>query len=368
MTKNQKKIWSWFLSLVLSVCIIVAMSTDVVAVQNTKAEESTISDLSGLQLTFDDDDPNSGKTSSKTLLKFMEQNNEEMATLKASHEELQAELNELKGKKSDGFGSIALIVAVAFDFLLTIAGLYFLSKKIDKLPEPPKSKRTGSNMGDDVNREQTKKMIAVAVKEVLNDKGYDELSKLVAALQDKVDGLQDKIKPADVYLTRQTDQGDSLQKSKSLATKNAGYAKFTKSDSIKDITAAFRKLQDALANPKSGNLKTLRDSFARQYNVQPFKCINSTERQAFPGTPPKFGAGDITEGRFWAIPIGDKYAVFPNPLMSYDESGHAQGGLSELFDSNYEGSNYKNIEVLSPAVISNFNRLGDIEKGYLFLS
>ena len=74
------------------------------------------------------------------------------------------------------------------------------------------------------------------------------------------------------------------------------------------------------------------------------------------GAPPelKFSAvKTMAESDFWAWSLpnsqGKEYIVVPNPWHSYNQELHNEHGLKEVFASNYETGEYKNIQIKLPA-------------------
>ncbi|MBR1396289.1 MAG: hypothetical protein IJ563_01985 [Selenomonadaceae bacterium] len=65
-------------------------------------------------------------------------------------------------------------------------------------------------------------------------------------------------------------------------------------------------------------------------------------------------SSNVETSRFWAWQIegGNKYAVVPNPMITYDEELHSQAGMKETFASNYNNGSYKRYLVKLPAILS----------------
>ena len=62
---------------------------------------------------------------------------------------------------------------------------------------------------------------------------------------------------------------------------------------------------------------------------------------------------NVETSRFWAWQIeNDRYAVVPNPMVTYDEELHSQAGMKETFASNYNNGKYKRYFVKLPAILS----------------
>lgn len=77
-------------------------------------------------------------------------------------------------------------------------------------------------------------------------------------------------------------------------------------------------------------------------------------------TVPKFAAvQSLSECTYWAWPVKEApgaYVVVPNPLVSYNQKLHTEGGMKETFASNYEQGTAETIQVRLPA---KFQQQGD---------
>ena len=81
--------------------------------------------------------------------------------------------------------------------------------------------------------------------------------------------------------------------------------------------------------------------------------------------PPRFAAVNDGESDFWAWPIPNykaKFAVVPDPTISYDEKLHTEGGMKETFASNYDSGIYRHVEVKIPAIFSHVNDKWSVEQ------
>ena len=71
---------------------------------------------------------------------------------------------------------------------------------------------------------------------------------------------------------------------------------------------------------------------------------------------------------YWAWPIPkekDRYAVVPNPIISYDDNLHREGGMKETFASNFENgaaSVYRHVSVKFPAIFKKEGEKWKIEQ------
>ncbi|MBO6178244.1 MAG: hypothetical protein J6O04_03645 [Selenomonadaceae bacterium] len=112
--------------------------------------------------------------------------------------------------------------------------------------------------------------------------------------------------------------------------------------------------------------KSIREKFARDYKVTPYKCVNFAERLNNSDIPPRFEVCGLGDSTLWGIPIsGDKMAILPS-LPAYEETAHFRGGMKELFESNYKTGSFRKIEVREVAVVS--KDFSQIKKGELYLS
>lgn len=80
---------------------------------------------------------------------------------------------------------------------------------------------------------------------------------------------------------------------------------------------------------------------------------------------PRFASVGEGDNDFWAWPLPsqkNKFAVVPNPTVSYDEKLHTEGGMKETFASNYDSGIYRHVEVKIPAIFSHINDKWNIEQ------
>lgn len=120
----------------------------------------------------------------------------------------------------------------------------------------------------------------------------------------------------------------------------------------RDVLAAFQNMTQQIAKVSAYEGKIIRANFAKEYLVHAFKCVNAEQRVNNRELSPVFTETTLTEGTLWGIPLQDgTLAVFPN-LREYESSIHYQGGMKELFDSNYSNGVYRQIKVKTPALIA----------------
>lgn len=76
----------------------------------------------------------------------------------------------------------------------------------------------------------------------------------------------------------------------------------------------------------------------------------------------------IDASTYWAWPIPEekgRYAVVPNPVISYNDKLHREGGMKETFASNFENSGvaeFHHVEVKLPAIFSSSSGKWKIEQ------
>lgn len=141
------------------------------------------------------------------------------------------------------------------------------------------------------------------------------------------------------------------------------------SPEIQKITVAFNKmmLDSTRLDEGSMDLWRLRNNFIKDYNVIAFRCINSQERVNHPEEQPRFEMCQASEGMLWRIKLSDgtTFAVLPG-LREYESTVHFQGGMKELFKSDYKSGTYRKIEMVSPAIVKHDFSIN--EQGELRLS
>lgn len=134
------------------------------------------------------------------------------------------------------------------------------------------------------------------------------------------------------------------------------------------ITAAFNKmmLDSAKLDEGSMALWELQKNFIKNFKVIAFKCVNSEERINHPEEQPRFVICQASEGTLWRIKLSDgTFAVLPCP-REYESTAHFQGGMKELFKSDYKSGTYRKIEVVSPAIVK--SDFSIVEQGVLHLA
>ena len=120
-----------------------------------------------------------------------------------------------------------------------------------------------------------------------------------------------------------------------------------------DFVSEYNKLQHAPASDLMSARK-MRDEFSLRFSVRAFRCTNYTQRMSDPAVPPIFAdEPNLTKAQYWAFLLSDgSYAVVPN-VKTYEERIHSAAGMKEAFRSNYmEGTTYRDITVLRPAIFS----------------
>lgn len=118
------------------------------------------------------------------------------------------------------------------------------------------------------------------------------------------------------------------------------------------IALAFNKMMFDLTRAQGLGPRNIRDAFMQNYRVVAFKCSNFEERINRPEVKPQFVTCQPSEGTLWGVPLSDgNLAVLP-ALREYESTAHSQGGLKELFDSDYRSGSYRKIEVTRPAIMT----------------
>ena len=114
--------------------------------------------------------------------------------------------------------------------------------------------------------------------------------------------------------------------------------------------------------------KTLKN-FIKKYKVRGFSCINYNERMNHPELPPIFEENfSASEGDYLASKSeNDIFAVVPK-VVFYDKYYHVGGAMCEVFESNYNGGDYVNIQLERAAEFTNSGKNWTlIRKGKLIL-
>jgi len=91
------------------------------------------------------------------------------------------------------------------------------------------------------------------------------------------------------------------------------------------------------------------ENFIELHEIRQLMCLSKSAN----GEELRFAAVDGEESDFWAFPLKDykgKFAVVPNPTLTYTEKLHNQGGMKETFASNYDSGIYRHIEAKIPAI------------------
>lgn len=140
----------------------------------------------------------------------------------------------------------------------------------------------------------------------------------------------------------------------------------------RNVMVAFKRMMDQIAGVSTYEGEDIRENFAEKYQVRVFRCVNAEARMTNRELLPKFE--ESMDGELWGISLQDgTLAVFPN-LSTYESTIHFQGGMKELFVSNYNGGSYSQIQVKSPAIVTgdyqtkNFDSDAIQQKGELILS
>ena len=125
------------------------------------------------------------------------------------------------------------------------------------------------------------------------------------------------------------------------------------SPEIQKIIVAFNKmmLDSTKLDEGSMDLWRLRNNFIKDYNVIAFKCVNSQERVNHQEVQPRFEICQASESTLWRIELSDgTFAILPG-LREYESTVHLQGGMKELFKSDYKSGTYRKIEMVRPAIV-----------------
>ncbi len=112
-----------------------------------------------------------------------------------------------------------------------------------------------------------------------------------------------------------------------------------------------------------------RKDFIAKYKVRYFNCVNYNERINQPDLSPIFEENDSAQtSDYWAIPIsGNTFKVVPN-VKNYNKNYHLARAMGDVFDSNFSGGKYSNIQVEKAAEFTNSGKNWTlIRKGKLIL-
>lgn len=116
------------------------------------------------------------------------------------------------------------------------------------------------------------------------------------------------------------------------------------------IINSYTELTQLWRSGDRGRFRRMRDEFKKQYNVQEFDCVNANERMNGGGAPVFMSHQG---GKFWAIQsenVPQMFFVYPAPTLTYEVQVHSNGGMEEVFKSNYEyGKSYSGFNVDKPA-------------------
>ena len=341
--------------------------------------------------------------------------------LKQTIQELNKENQEIKqiikiqDSKIDDSSHFGFIIAIALNFLLTILCFIILKNNIDRNAKA--TSRRFENLKDKTSKDEndlyTINNDKIASTELENFKKristledtvrklLQEVSELKFTLKNLQSGASDRgyqrLQSAEIpkTLNRNEEPSDTLNEKFSqkssvgiLPSQNNAINRDTtvlRDDTlgttfkqtlnsqgiskINEIVSAFNEMMSEVTKAKGLDSKTIRESFAEKYRVVTFKCINSEDRVNHPELPPTFESSKLVDSKLWGIPLtSDTLAVLPSPsLRDYESSTHYQGGMKELFKSNYISGNYRKIELIEPAIMtSDFQIIK--QKGELRLS
>ena len=266
------------------------------------------------------------------------------------------------------FNTILMIIP----WLLVVLCLILIWKNISSLKNnqratenllkkifPPKSEET---MDSDTNQKKDILSIVSAIWEELKQlkEKVSKLERDVSNLQNVIKDLQRESNTFDnnrqkIYNEDTTpqfqpfakDNYNLLTKPKPSPAPSAGLP----TDEITRITDAFNKMMSEAAEMEGFNLRTLRNKFIDTYHVRTFKCVNYEERVNRSDAPPIFKSCSVSEATLWRIPLSNSsFAVLPGKL-EYESTIHFQGGMKELFKSNYSTGSYRKIRLICPAIV-----------------
>lgn len=101
----------------------------------------------------------------------------------------------------------------------------------------------------------------------------------------------------------------------------------------------YNKLADVMKNP--GQLMRC-EKFVRE---------NKLRILTYGGAMAFRPAIDVKDSSYWAFKCGlDEFAIVPNPMNPCDEELYEHGGISEIFDLDYQEGVYRKYIVKSPAI------------------
>ena len=142
------------------------------------------------------------------------------------------------------------------------------------------------------------------------------------------------------------------------------------SQELDRITDDFNKMMSEADKIDTLNFMLLRSKFISSYHVRTFKCVNYEERVNRPDEPPIFKPCPVSEATLWRIPLSNSsFALLPAKL-EYDKAVHVQGGLNDLFHSNFSNDTHQNIRLIRPAVVNSDFKItlqGEFEYGTKFI-
>ncbi len=125
-------------------------------------------------------------------------------------------------------------------------------------------------------------------------------------------------------------------------------------DEYRDFVDSYNKIQ---ATPSSDGMKKkqMREKLAAQFSIRGFVCSNSPQRMSNASIPPAFSAeANPARAEYWSFPLSDgRWAVVPNPKITYEDRIHRAAGMKEAFRSNYQhGKIYQHLIVVKPAIFT----------------
>ena len=300
----------------------------------------------------------------------------EVNNLSKTDNKLPEQIPEQKPQPSDnGFFHVILIIVDIVLGLLIILCLVALLRMYDKLNNIEKrSKKNNSfeserstKMGTTEN-ELLERIIELERRQSKFESRFEQdFQKFQQSIMN--------IKLSGTNLTKEQPTDSLHQVSKKGASnpgdtfrRNSGIEKVSQeSYKIQEIVVAFNEMmrETAKATGFSSNMQ-IRQKFMEDYRVIAFKCVNFMERVNHPEEKPRFVVCETSESTLWGVPLsGDTLAVLPS-LREYESTAHSHGGLKELFKAGYTSGNYRNIEVIKPAIVTRDYKI--IEKGELSLS
>mgnify|MGYP004532700505 CR=1 FL=1 len=101
------------------------------------------------------------------------------------------------------------------------------------------------------------------------------------------------------------------------------------------------------------------EKFWHRWNIERFKCANSSEKIQDPDIKPKFKSEE--DGYFWAAPLDKKgyYMVLPAIKITYEATRHNSMGFKEAFISGYTNGAF-DIKPEKPAIFKKDNNTWSI--------